>query len=186
MGSKEKIKLNEIDALTLNYLADYNLTSTEKDELLFTIPKKELNFYRKRLINLFKERTKELLKNENKKEKDTIDELIIKLSIESIKYFKLHDYHDLQQQEMSSIDISGLNQIESLPVNQDNYDEILYSKTKEKNNTLDNFVNIKSIKMKDSPVNYPKINKHNLKDENLKHKGIKKKQIKGEATQTKK
>ena len=105
---------------------------------------KELNFYRKRLINLFKERTKELLKNENKKEKDTIDELI-KLSIESIKYFKLHDYHDLQQQEMSSIDISGLNQIESLPVNQDNYDEILYSKTKEKI-ILDNFVNIKSIK----------------------------------------
>ena len=40
MGSKEKIKLNEKDVLTLNYLADYNLTSTEKDELLFTIPKR--------------------------------------------------------------------------------------------------------------------------------------------------
>ena len=104
-----------------------------------------------------------------------LDELIIKLSSEAIKFFKHEDYHDLQQEELSSTDISGLEQIPSLPINEENYDEILYAKPEENLNTLDNFVNIKSIKMKEKPVNYPKLNKHNLKDENLKYKGIKRK-----------
>lgn len=174
MPTNEKIKLNNIDTLTLNYLADYNLPSETKDKILEPISKSELNFYRKRLLNLVKERTKQILKND-KKHKDNLDELIIKLSIEAIKFFKHEDYHDLQQQELSNIDISGLDQIETLPIDQDNYNEILYAKPDEKSNTLDNFVNIKSIKMKEQSVNYPKINKHNLKDENLKYKGLKRK-----------
>ena len=75
-----------------------------------------------------------------------MDELIIKLSLEAIKFFKHEDYHDLQQQELSNIDISGLDQTETLPIDQDNYNEILGAKPDEKSNTLDNFVNIKSIK----------------------------------------
>ena len=147
MSMNEKIKLNEIDTLTLNYLADYNLPSEAKNKIVEPISKTELNFYRKRLINLVKERTKQILKND-KKQKDTLDELIIKLSSEAIKFFKHEDYHDLQQEELSSTDISGLEQIPSLPINEENYDEILYAKPEENLNTLDNFINIKSIKMK--------------------------------------
>ena len=179
MTSNEKVKLNQIDALTLSYLADYNLTSQEKDKLAEPLSKKDLIFYRKRLINLFKERTKEIIKSDKNKKKDVLDDLILKLSIEAIKYFKHEDYHDLQQEELAGIDISGLNQIESLPIEQDNYNEILYAKTDEKLNTLDSFVNIKSIKLKEQPVNYPKLNKHNLTDENLKYKGIKNKKKQG-------
>ena len=176
MSSSEKINLNQIDALTLNYLADYNLSSQEKDKLAEPLSKTELNFYRKRLINLVKERTRQIIKNDKTQKKDVLDDLILKLSIEAIKHFKHEDYHDLQQEDLAGIDISGLNQIESLPVNQENYNEILYAKPDEKPNTLDGFVNIKSIKLKEKPVNYPKIDKHNLKDNNLKYKGIKKKQ----------
>ena len=175
MTTKDKVKLNEIDALTLSYLADYNLINENKEQIAEPVSKKDLNFYRKRLINLFKERTREITKYAKNEKKDILDDLILKLVIESIKYFKHEDYHDLQQEELAGIDVSGLDQVDSLPIEQENYNEILYSKPEEKQNTLDNFVNVKSIKIKEKPINYPKLNKHNLTDENLKYKGIKNK-----------
>ena len=176
----ESIQLNVVDTITLDYLADIK-TPLNNDESLEEISKEDLLFYRKRLNNVFKERIKMILTNKDKK--DDINELIIKLSNKLIKEFKHDDFYELQQDELK--DITTAKEIENLPINDENFDELLFSKQDEKLNTLDTFVKYKTIKI-DEKVDYPKINKHDLKNNNLRYKGIKKSEKKPEKKAEKK
>ena len=91
-------KLNMIDKLTLEYLADGYRQTTElvNTEIL---PLEDIKFYRKRINNMIKESILDLIKNNGKKiekHNNTIDTLLFNTIKECIKELKHQDWMELQ------------------------------------------------------------------------------------------
>jgi len=166
-----------INQITLDCLL--NRTQYEKylsKQLQNKISQKDRLFYRKRTLNL----TKELLKGDE----DVFVSPDVKYAFECyiktcIRYFRVMDKSDLIQEEYQSLDLnvketeeastesSGLNVL----------DEIIMRKINLKNNgTLDNFVEIKTLRTTaEEIIPLPQQKKFNLKDPILRNKGIGKK-----------
>ena len=97
-------KLNYIDSITLEYLAD-NYSSEKNIKNKETIPVEDIKFYRKRLNNMFKEKVLDLIKNngENVHSTKVINTLIFNVIKEGIKELKHDDWSELQNNEIIHI-----------------------------------------------------------------------------------
>jgi hypothetical protein len=165
-----------VNQITLDCLL--NRTQYEKylsKQLLNKNSEKDRLFYRKRALNL----TKELLKGDE----DVFVSPDVKYAFECyiktcIRYFRVMDKSDLIQEEYQSLE---LNKKESEEASTESsglkvLDEIIMRKINLKNNgTLDNFVEIKSLRTEDEVIPLPQQKKFNLKDPILRNKGIGKK-----------
>jgi hypothetical protein len=165
-----------INQITLDCLL--NRTQYEKylsKQLQNKISQKDRLFYRKRTLNL----TKELLKGDE----DVFVSPDVKYAFECyiktcIRYFRVMDKSDLIQEEYQSLD---LNMKETEEVSGESsglkvLDEIIMRKINLKNNgTLDNFVEIKTLRTTEEIIPLPQQKKFNLKDPILRNKGIGKK-----------
>lgn len=165
-----------VNQITLDCLL--NRTQYEKylsKQLLNKNSEKDRLFYRKRALNL----TKELLKGDE----DVFVSPDVKYAFECyiktcIRYFRVMDKSDLIQEEYQSLE---LNKKESEEASTESsglkvLDEIIMRKINLKNNgTLDNFVEIKSLRTEDEVIALPQQKKFNLKDPILRNKGIGKK-----------
>ena len=81
MKDKKMKKLNMIDTLTLEYLADGYRTITEKEKPEI-ISIDDIKFYRKRINNMLRENILELIKNNGEKVamyNNTIDTLLFNI-----------------------------------------------------------------------------------------------------------
>jgi len=184
---------NNIDLITLECLKNNNLYKqiNKNINIKTKINKNDKKFYKKRIINEFKN----MLKNEFPIDslKNPFNSLIISL----IEYFKMIDTKDIIQHSYIDLDISS-NQNNNIEEQKyydnevDNNDDILvdlsmnnqdkdnkylnstnklfYNLNYKKNNKLNNF--IVSNKTKEI-INYPIIKELDLKNPNLKTKGIK-------------
>ena len=170
--------MNIIDKLTIEYLADHNyIGDNNKLEGHSKYSLNDLKFYRKRIVNLVKERT--LAKSQKKaNEIDEIDKILDQFYESCINKFKIEDYHELQQAELSvfnekkSSDIS-LDDIHDNTIynSLEQCNELLYTAREEKKVTLDNFVIKSNGSLVKKPKDYPQLNKINLRDKKLKYKG---------------
>jgi hypothetical protein len=149
--------------------------------------RKEIQFYRKRIINL----TKTFLYTNN-----DVDGLLpdVKYAFDNyikacIHSFKVSDNNDIIQSEFDSINVidptleneneeneKNENEEENKKEETNNEINTLFARSTIKiiNPTLDNFITIRNTKVKEEVI-LPKQKNINLTDENLKNKGISKK-----------
>jgi hypothetical protein len=174
---QKRYSLSEIDDLTIQHMGN---TENIPNDVVITAKNNsysELKFYRKRITHSFKDRLLDLIQNKPKtNDINPIDGLIIRLSNEFIKDFKNSDFHESHTEYLkdSVIDISGLDGIENQPITQsiEETNQLLFNKKCETKNTLDNFVEKKTINL-ENPIQYPKLNPHNIKSKKFKYKGVK-------------
>lgn len=143
------------------------------------INKEELNFYRKRIYNLFKEiisnKPPEDLQPDVKYAYDTF----IKASI---NYFKVVDNNDLLQEEYKDVTISLNNCSESHDkdttnlTSHDEANKLLMRSIKMDVPTLDKYVKRTSVKKQDNII-LPKSREVDIMNPELKNKGLKKNNI---------
>ena len=167
-----------VDQLTMEYLADKNYSeqtnSLESDRYSIS----DLKFYRKRIMNLAKERIVIKSNKDKTKKSDNIDKILDLFYESCINKFKIEDYHELQQAELSVFS-DKINNDMSLDDIRDNAiynnleecNQLLYANVEEKTITLDNFV-IKNNGTLEMKKDYPQLNKINIRDKKLKYKGI--------------
>ena len=144
--------------------------------------KKEISFYRKRIINL----TKTFLYTNN-----DVDGLLpdVKYAFDNyvkacIHSFKISDNNDIIQSEFETInnvekidnDLEIKLETEEKEEDKNNEIDKLFARSTMKiiNSTLDNFITIKNTQVKEEVI-LPKQKDINLNDDNLKNKGISKK-----------
>lgn len=145
----------------LNPLINYKIPEQK-------ISKKDIKFYRKRILNL----TKDLLYN---KGSDVTENILLKtyndyISL-SIQHFKSIDAHDILQKEFADISLN-LN-VESDDSENENYDELIQKKIIKKV-TMDKFV--KKINKKQDNQIIPFQKKVDIDNPELKYKNCKRKE----------
>lgn len=167
-----------VDKLTIDYLADKNYSeqSVNLESQKYSI--RDLKFYRKRIANLVKERIITKLNNVKTSHIDDLDKILDHLYETCINKFKIEDYHELQQAELSVFndkvtDMSfGDITDNTIYNNLEECDELLYACREEKIITLDNFVIKTNGTLEKKSKDYPKLNKINIRDKKLKYKGL--------------
>ena len=178
MKKSQQQTLTQLDSLTLEIMCDPEIIEKNQNNFNYfnhDIPGNDIKFYRKRISNLFKEKLVKLSNLKTKNNLSTIDALILKLSKEAIKHFKQEDFNEMQQKQLDVFDVSGLHDIDNIPLSNDVYtesNELLFAKQKEFVPTLDNFI-VKTDTLQDNKsVQFPKLNPHNLKDKKFRYKGV--------------
>ena len=93
--------MNIVNKLTIEYLADrnYSHNNEETDTIKYSI--NDLKFYRKRIINLLKERITNKSHKNNDSQVDDVDKILDRFFESCINKFKIEDYHELKQAELS-------------------------------------------------------------------------------------
>ncbi len=143
------------------------------------INKEELNFYRKRIYNLFKEIISNKPPSDMPPDVKYAYDTFIKASIH---YFKVADNNDLLQEEYKDVDIHlqecsepDINLANSLAFN-DEANKLLMRSVKMDVPTLDKYVKRTSVKKQDTII-LPKSREVNIMNPELKNKGLKKNNI---------
>jgi hypothetical protein len=180
------ISLNSVDDATLEYMvnvAQYEKYLRKNNIDYNTGFKRDLKFYRKRIISI----TKDLFKNEMKDVDVTLNGAFNMYMKACITHLKFEDQSDTiqkcyvcmgieageqtaqEQQCMCNNNLDALNAFELNKANE------LYFKPKEvKKLTLDTYIIKKSSSQKKKPVVFPQQFKFNPKDPSFKYKGLKK------------
>jgi hypothetical protein len=171
--------------ITLKFLANsvYKDEVNKNSEANIKLEKKEYKFYKKRVYRIIKDMMKNNYPNESMKNTHTI------LVKQIIQYIKHLDTAELIQKEYSE-DLNNNNNNNNNNVNEnttsilikDDIDEANKSMMKQSTKdfgTLDNFVNVKKIKLTNK-IFLPKKKNLNIKTKQHKRKGIKKKNRKKE------
>lgn len=139
------------------------------------INKNELNFYRKRIINLFKELISNNLKDISPDVKYSYDCFINS----SIRHFKVLDNNDLLQEEYKDMDhlldkcIENISDKDIEIINKSDADKLLMRSVKMDVPTLDKYVK-KTQHKKEENYLIPKLREIDITNPELKNKGIKK------------
>jgi hypothetical protein len=143
------------------------------------INKEELNFYRKRIYNLFKEIISNKPPTDMPPDVKYAYDTFIKASIH---YFKIADNNDLLQEEYKDVefslhDCSGqeVNTSSNIAMNYE-VDKLLMRSVKMDIPTLDKYVKRSSIKKNDNII-LPKSREVDIMNPDLKNKGLKKNNI---------
>ena len=177
------ISLNSVDDATLEYMV--NVTQYEKYLRKNNIDydtgfKRDLKFYRKRIISI----TKDLFKNElkdvtlngafNMYMKACISHLKFEDQSETIQkcYVCMGLVTDEPTAEQHCICNNNLDALNAFELNKAN--ELCFKPKEVKKLTLDTYVIKKSSSQKKEPVVFPQQFKFNPKDPSFKHKGLKK------------
>ena len=182
------ISLNSVDDATLEYMV--NVTQYEKYLRKNNIDydtgfKRDLKFYRKRIISI----TKDLFKNELKDV--TLNGAFNMYMKACISHLKFEDLSETiqkcyvcmgivageqttttQQQQQQCICNARLDALNAFELNKTN--EICFKPKEVKKLTLDTYVIKKSSSQKKEPVIFPQQFKFNPKDPSFKYKGLKK------------
>ena len=182
------ISLNSVDDATIEYMV--NITQYEKYLRKNNIDyntgfKRDLKFYRKRIILI----TKDLFKNELKDV--TLNGAFNMYMKACISHLKFEDLSETiqkcyvcmgivageqttttQQQQQQCICNARLDALNAFELNKTN--EICFKPKEVKKLTLDTYVIKKSSSQKKEPVVFPQQFKFNPKDPSFKHKGLKK------------
>ena len=181
------ISLNSVDDATIEYMV--NITQYEKYLRKNNIDyntgfKRDLKFYRKRIISI----TKDLFKNELKDV--TLNGAFNMYMKACISHLKFEDISETiqkcyvcmgivageqttttQQQQQQCICNARLDALNAFELNKTN--EICFKPKEVKKLTLDTYVIKKSSSQKKEPVIFPQQFKFNPKDPSFKHKGLK-------------
>lgn len=168
--------MNIVDKLTMEYLADksYSCQNEKVDTGQYSVS--DLKFYRKRIINLVRERIVTKSKSEIQSN-DDVDRILDCFYESCINKFKIEDYHEIKQAELAVFsdkndvsfdDITDNTLYKSL----DECNELLYVNVEEKTVTLDKFVIKNDGSLVRKSVDYPQLNEINLRDRKLKYKGL--------------
>ena len=172
--------MNIVNKLTIEYLADrnYPYNNEETNSVKYSI--NDLKFYRKRIINLLKERITNKSHKNNGPQIDDIDKILDRFYESCINKFKIEDYHELKQAELSVFNEDNAKDISldditdnTIYKNIEECNQLLYAACEEKKVTLDNFVIKNNGTLVKKPKDYPQLNKINLRDKKLKYKGLK-------------
>merc|ERR1711871_215037 len=143
----------------MEYLADrnYSHNSEETDPVKYSI--NDLKFYKKRIINLLKERITTKSHKSHDGNLDDVDKILDRFFESCINKFKIEDYHELKQAELSVFNEDNAKDISldditdnTIYKNLEECNQLLYAASEEKKVTLDNFV----IKSNGSLVKKPK------------------------------
>lgn len=141
--------------------------------------KEELNFYRKRIYNLFKE----IISNKPPSDMPPDVKYAYNTFIKaSIHYFKVADNNDLLQEEYKDVDYSLQECSEHATLLTENYtvhdeaNKLLMRSVKMDVPTLDKYVKRTSVK-KDNNIILPKSREVDIMNPELKNKGLKKNNI---------
>ena len=186
------ISLNSVDDATLEYMvnvAQYEKYLRKNNIDYNTVFKRDLKFYRKRIISI----TKDLFKDEMKDLDVTLNGAFNMYMKACITHLKFEDQSDTiqkcyvcmgivageqtaqeQQQQNCTCNnnLDALNALNAFELNKANE---LYFKPKEvKKLTLDTYIIKKSSSQKKEPVVFPQQFKFNPKDPSFKYKGLKK------------
>ena len=186
------ISLNSVDDATLEYMvnvAQYEKYLRKNNIDYNTGFKRDLKFYRKRIISI----TKDLFKDEMKDVDITLNSAFNMYMKACITHLKFEDQSDTiqkcyvcmgivageqtaqeQQQQNCTCNnnLDALNALNAFELNKANE---LYFKPKEvKKLTLDTYIIKKSSSQKKEPVVFPQQFKFNPKDPSFKYKGLKK------------
>lgn len=170
--------MNIVNKITMEYLAERNYHNDKEESQDERYSLNDLKFYRKRIVNLVKERI--VKKTQSKgKNLDELDKILDRFYELCINKFKIEDYHDIKQAELQvfneklNSDLS-LDDIEDKTIYKDLDDcnQLLFSSHEEKKITLDNFVIKSDGTLTKTPTQYPQLNKINLRDKKLKYKGL--------------
>lgn len=168
-----------VNQLTMEYLADKNYSEQNKCLESGRYSISDLKFYRKRILNLAKERIV-IKTNKGETEKlDDIDKLLDIFYESCINKFKTEDYHELQQAELSVFSDKTSNDISlddvrdnTIYKNLEECNQLLYANGEEKRVTLDNFVIKNDGTLEKKIKDYPQLNKLNIRDKKFKYKGV--------------
>jgi hypothetical protein len=143
------------------------------------INKEELNFYRKRIYNLFKEIISNNPPSDIPPDVKYAYDTFIKASIH---YFKVADNNDLLQEEYKDVDIplhECSNECDETAINvvaNNEANKLLMRSVKMDAPTLDKYVKRSSVKKSDVVI-LPKQREVDIMNPELKNKGLKKKNI---------
>ena len=169
-----------VNQVTLDCLLNKELFNNHiRNKKSRQLNKDDINFYRKRIFNLFKEIIS------NKAPKDILPD--VKYAYDNflnsaINYFKTIDNNDIIQREYDDMNLLTRDYDElvldlSLNITKNvEADKLLMRSIKTNIHTLDKYVKKTYVKKNDEIV-LPKQKEINLKDPNLKNKGLKKKNI---------
>ena len=182
------ISLNSVDDATLEYMV--NVTQYEKYLRKNNIDydtgfKRDLKFYRKRIISI----TKDLFKNEMKDVDVTLNGVFNMYMKACISHLKFEDQSETiqkcyvcmgivageptaQQEQQQCICNNKLDALNAFELNKAN--ELCFKPKEVKKLTLDTYVIKKSSSQKKEPVVFPQQFKFNPKDPTFKYKGLKK------------
>ena len=171
-----------INQITLDCLLNKEMMGTHlMKQREKQINKEELNFYRKRIFNLFKE----IISNNSPQDLSPDVKYAYDTFIKSsIHYFKVSDNNDLLQEEYKDVDISlhnssepGTEQITDLAINNEANKLMMRSVKMELSvPTLDKYVKRTSYKKKDEVI-LTKSREVDIMHPELKNKGLKKNNI---------
>jgi hypothetical protein len=183
------ISLNSVDDATLEYMV--NVTQYEKYLRKNNIDyntgfKRDLKFYRKRIISI----TKDLFKNEMKDIDVTLNGVFNMYMKACISHLKFEDQSETiqkcyvcmgivageqiaqEQQQQNCTCNDKLDALNAFELNKAN--ELCFKPKEVKKLTLDTYVIKKSSSQKKEPVVFPQQFKFNPKDPSFKYKGLKK------------
>jgi hypothetical protein len=183
------ISLNSVDDATLEYMV--NVTQYEKYLRKNNIDydtgfKRDLKFYRKRIILI----TKDLFKNELKDVDVTLNGVFNMYMKACISHLKFEDQSETiqkcyvcmgimageqiaqEQQQQQCVCNTKLDKLNAFELNKAN--ELCFKPKEVKKLTLDTYVIKKSSSQKKEPVVFPQQFKFNPKDPSFKYKGLKK------------
>lgn len=185
------ISLNSVDDATIEYMvnvAQYEKYLRKNNIDYDTGFKRDLKFYRKRIISI----TKDLFKNEMKDVDVTLNGAFNMYMKACISYLKFEDQSDTiqkcyvcmgiiageqtaqqqQEQQQNCICNNSLDALNAFELNKAN--ELCFKPKEVKKLTLDTYVIKKSSSQKKESVVFPQQFKFNPKDPSFKYKGLKK------------
>jgi len=162
---------NYIDKLTIEYLSSSSYCHNDISASSVDIDPDHIVFYKKRLYAAIKQHINGLIKKLPTTNKDTHDCILTAYIEKKIKAFRIDDFADLQNTDLSNSNIDELpsNYVDDI----DDPNKLLYNDTKQTTSTLDDFVIIKTVKTANAPI-YPK--EKNIMNKNFRYKGVKKKE----------
>ena len=178
--------LNSVDDATLEYMvnvAQYEKYLRKNNIDYDTGFKRDLKFYRKRIISI----TKDLFKNEMKDVDVTLNGAFNMYMKACISHLKFEDQSDAIQkcyvcmgviageqtsQQQNCTCVNKLDALNGFELNKAN--ELCFKPKEVKKLTLDTYVIKKSSSQKKEPVVFPQQFKFNPKDPSFKYKGLKK------------
>jgi hypothetical protein len=181
------ISLNSVDDATLEYMvnvAQYEKYLRKNNIDYNTVFKRDLKFYRKRIISI----TKDLFKDEMKDIDVTLNGAFNMYMKACISHLKFEDQSDtiqkcyvcmgiaageqIVQEQYCICSNNNLDALNAFELNKAN--ELCFKPKEVKKLTLDTYVIKKSSSQKKEPVVFPQQFKFNPKDPSFKYKGLKK------------
>ena len=181
------ISLNSVDDATLEYMvnvAQYEKYLRKNNIDYNTVFKRDLKFYRKRIISI----TKDLFKDEMKDLDVTLNGAFNMYMKACISHLKFEDQSDtiqkcyvcmgivageqIAQEQYCICSNNNLDALNAFELNKAN--ELCFKPKEVKKLTLDTYVIKKSSSQKKEPVVFPQQFKFNPKDPSFKYKGLKK------------